>query len=133
MTLAIVDTAGGNSTTMEAVIAAADLCLIPARPSPADIEATALTLRTIRDNDKSFAFVLNQTPVRSYRLATAAAALSDAALELNVMGVLALPFIVLRNDQQDALGAGFPSPYASAGKSAEKSDLWSWVWRKLSL
>ncbi len=132
--LAIVDTAGGDNRTMEAVIAAADLCLIPARPSPADIEATALTLRIIRDNDKPFAFVLNQTPPRSYRLADAAAALSMAAVELNVMGVLALPYIVLRNDQQDALGAGLAvTEYASNGKSAEEiRGLWSWVWRKMT-
>jgi len=134
VTLAIVDTAGGNNPAMDAVIAAADLCLIPARPSPADIEATAPTLRTIRDNDKPFAFVLNQTPVRSYRLAEAAEALSDAAVALDVMGVLALPCIVLRNDQQDALGAGLSvTEYASTGKSAEEiRSLWSWVWRKLS-
>jgi chromosome partitioning protein len=131
--LTIVDTGGGNNTTMEAVIAVADLCLIPARPSPADIEATAQTLRIIRDNDKPFAFVLNQTPVRSYRLANAASALSDTAIDLNVMGLLALPYIVLRNDQQDALGAGLSvTEYASTGKSAEEiRGLWQWVWRKL--
>jgi chromosome partitioning protein len=133
VTLTIVDTGGGNNTTMEAVIAVADLCLIPARPSPADIEATAQTLRIIRDNDKPFAFVLNQTPVRSYRLANAASALSDTAIDLNVMGLLALPYIVLRNDQQDALGAGLSvTEYASTGKSAEEiRGLWQWVWRKL--
>jgi chromosome partitioning protein len=134
VTLTIVDTAGGNNASTAAVIAAADLCLIPARPSPADIEATGPTLRIIRDNDKPFAFVLNQTPVRSYRLANAASALSDAAVALDVMGVLALPSIVLRNDQQDALGAGLSvTEYASDGKSAEEiRGLWQWVWRKLS-
>jgi chromosome partitioning protein len=134
VTLTIVDTGGGNNTTMEAAIAAADLCLIPARPSPADIEATAQTLRIIRDNDKPFAFVLNQTPPRSYRITNAAATLSDTAVELDVMGVLALPTIVLRNDQQDALGAGLSvTEYASTGKSSEEiRGLWQWIWRKLS-
>jgi chromosome partitioning protein len=77
--------------------------------------------------------VLNQTPVRSYRLANAASALSDTAIDLNVMGLLALPYIVLRNDQQDALGAGLSvTEYASTGKSAEEiRGLWQWVWRKL--
>jgi len=134
VTLTILDTGAGNATTMEAAIAAADLCLIPARPSPADIEATAQTLRIIRDNDKPFAFILNQTPPRSYRIATAAATLSDTAVELNVMGVLALPNIVLRNDQQDALGAGLSViEYAGTGKSAEEiRGLWQWVSRKLA-
>lgn len=134
ITLTIVDTGAGNLTTMEAAIATADLCLIPARPSPADIEATATTLRIIRDNDKPFAFVLNQTPPRSYRITDAAAALGDTATALHVMGVLALPTIVLRNDQQDALGAGLSvTEYASTGKSAEEiRSLWQWIARKLS-
>ena len=44
VTLAIVDTAGGISAATTAAIRYADLCLIPARPSVADIEATASTL-----------------------------------------------------------------------------------------
>ena len=44
VTLTIIDTAGGWSDTATAAIGAADLCLIPVRPSPADIEAAAPTL-----------------------------------------------------------------------------------------
>ena len=111
------------------------LCLIPARPSPADIEASAPTLATIRASDKPFAFVLNQTPVRSFRLTNAAASLSDTATALNASGVLALPYIVLRNDQQDALGAGLAvTEYALGGKSADEiSGLWQWVWGRLTV
>jgi chromosome partitioning protein len=48
--------------------------------------------------------------------------------------VLAQPYIVLRNDQQDALGAGLSvTEYALAGKSAEEiRSLWLWVWKKLT-
>ncbi len=134
VTQAIIDTAGGHGESTEAAIRVADLCLIPARPSPADIEATLPTLNAIRRIDKPFAFILNQTPVRSYRIADAATALSDTATSLNVMGVLALPYIALRNDQQDALGAGLAvTEYALAGKSADEiRGLWLWVWRKLT-
>jgi chromosome partitioning protein len=144
VTLTIIDTAGGVSSTTAAAIAAADLCLIPARPSPADIEAAAPTLSAIRQNDKPFAFILNQTPARSYRLDNAAAALGEAAVSLNEtsidkawlneMGVLAQPYIVLRNDQQDALGAGLAvTEYALDGKSAEEiRRLWLWVAKKLT-
>jgi chromosome partitioning protein len=38
--LAIIDTAGTNNALAMSAIASADLCLIPARPSPADTEAT---------------------------------------------------------------------------------------------
>ena len=78
--------------------------------------------------------MLNQTPARGNRIADAATSLSDAATELNVMGVLALPYIALRNDQQDALGAGLSvTEYARSGKSADEiNNLWQWVWRKMS-
>jgi chromosome partitioning protein len=115
-----------------AAIRAADLCLIPARPSPADIEATAPTLGVVRSCDKPFAFVLNQTPYRGERIHHAAATLGDEAA-LDLSGILALPYIVMRNDHQDALGAGRAvCEYAPAGKSAEEiRDLWRWVERKL--
>jgi chromosome partitioning protein len=136
--LTIIDTAGGASPTTERVMRAADLCLIPARPSPADIEAAVPTLRAVRAFGKPFAFVLNQTPVRSRRPDGAAAALGEATvspseMSLVEMGVLARPYIVLRNDQQDALGAGLAvTEYAQGGKSADEiRDLWLWVWKKL--
>src|SRR5206468_11793190 len=88
--------------------------LIPARPSPADMEAALPTLTTIRRFNRRFAFVLNQTPARGYRL-------SEAATSLNSLGVLALPFIVQRNDFQDALGAGLGVPVvAHAGKATKE-------------
>jgi len=48
--------------------------------------------------------------------------------------VLAVPAIVLRNDQQDALGMGLSvTEYAPRGKSAEEiRGLWRWVWAHLS-
>ena len=164
VTLTIIDTAGGiNAATAEA-IRASDLCLIPARPSPADIEAAAPMLNAVRTLDKPFAFILNQTPGRSQRPNIAAAALGEASISrhetpcnetsrdetsrdetscdetscdetwLNDMGMLALPYIVLRNDQQDALGAGLTvTEYALQGKSAEEiRRLWLWVRIKLT-
>jgi chromosome partitioning protein len=59
-TLAIIDTPGTNDMSVAAALRAADLCLIPARPSVADIEATHPTLYMIRKLGKDFAFVLNQ-------------------------------------------------------------------------
>jgi chromosome partitioning protein len=62
------------------------------------------------------------------------ATVSPDALSLSEMGVLALPYIVLRNDQQDALGAGLAvTEYAREGKSAaEIRSLWVWVRKKLA-
>jgi chromosome partitioning protein len=128
ITLAIIDTAGADGVLSTDIIGAADLCLIPARPSPADIEAAAPTIRAIRKLEKPFALVLNQTPARSYRV-------SEAASALNAIGVLALPYIVQRNDHQDALGAGLAvSEFAPEGKAAEEIlGLWQWVLKRLNL
>jgi chromosome partitioning protein len=133
VTLTIIDTAGSVNAMTTAAIRAADLCLIPSRPSPADIEAAVPTLCIIRSSRKPFAFVLNQTPFRGQRVNNAATALGDeSALELS--GVLALPYIVMRNDHQDALGAGLAvTEYAPTSKSAEEiRDLWRWVEKKLT-
>ncbi len=126
-TVAIIDTpATANALSTEA-IGAADLCLIPARPSPADIEAALPTLGTVRRLDKRLAFILNQTPARSNRV-------SEAATALNSAGVLALPYIVQRNDHQDALGAGLGvTEYDSRGQAAEEvRGLWRWVRQSLT-
>lgn len=134
MTVTIIDTAGGWNDASRAAMTAADLCLIPARPSPADIEAAAPTLTAVRECGKPFAFVLNQVPPRSARLKAAAGSLGERAVALKIANVLALPAIVLRNDQQDALGMGCGiTEYAPLEKSAkEVRGLWQWVWRRLS-
>jgi chromosome partitioning protein len=125
-TMAVIDTPGTNNIMSASAIGAVDLCLIPARPSPADIEAALPTLAIVHKLGKPFAFVLNQAPPRGYRLGEAAAALSAA-------GMLALPYIVQRNDHQDALGAGFGvTEFAPNGLAAQEiRGLWQWVWKKL--
>lgn len=65
--LAIIDTAATANRLAMRAIGSADFCLIPARPSPADIEAAIPTLIAIRRLDRRFAFVLNQTPTRGCR------------------------------------------------------------------
>ena len=124
--LTIIDTAATNNATALQAIGNSDLCLIPARPSPADIEAAIPTLLAIRRNNRRFAFVLNQTPARGCRL-------SEAATSLNSLGHLALPYVVQRNDHQDALGAGLGvTEYARGDKAAEEiRQLWHWVFKKL--
>jgi chromosome partitioning protein len=133
ITLVVIDTAGGQSDATTAAIGACDLCLIPARPSVADIEAGASTLSTVRGFGKPFAFVLNQTPIRGQRIDHAASALGERATP-DIADVLAQPFVAMRNDHQDALRAGLAvSEYAPSGKSADEiSRLWQWVAARLA-
>jgi chromosome partitioning protein len=132
VTLTVIDTAGGLNPMTTAAIRSADLCLIPARPSLLDIEATAPTLSNIRAFDRPFAFVLNQTPLRSHRTDAAETLLDDAATALDLSGLVAQPYITLRNEHQDALGRGLAvTEHAPTGRSAEEMRcLWQWVeWR----
>jgi chromosome partitioning protein len=132
ITLTIVDSAGGVSAVTAAAIRCADLCLIPARPSVTDIEASAPTLKAVRAWRKPFAFVLNQTPVRGRRIDNAAHALGGDAVR-DMSEVLARPFIAMRNDHQDAIALGLAvGEYAPAGKSAEEiAQLWRWTEARL--
>ena len=120
-TLAIIDTPGNDSEIVTEAIRLCDLCLIPARPSQADIEATHPTLKAISRFDRGFAFVLNQAPVRGQRPTRAATA-------LNEVGMLAFPYIVLRNDHMDSLAAGLGvTEFAPEGiAAAEIRTLLAW-------
>ncbi|WP_375457932.1 division plane positioning ATPase MipZ [uncultured Enterovirga sp.] len=117
-----IDTPGVDSPGSLAAIRAADLCVVPCRPTPADLRAFKPTLAAIYRLEKKFAFVLNQTPPRSYRV-------RDAADGLAVLGVLPDVNIVMRNDHQDALGMGQGvTEYNPAGMAAaEIRSLWSWI------
>ena len=121
-TLAIIDTPGNDSDVVTEAIRLADLCLIPARPSQADIEAACPTLKAAYKFDRKFAFVLNQAPVRGRRPTLAAAALSE-------VGMLALPYIGMRNDHMDSLatGLGISEFAADSIAAAEVRTLWIWV------
>ena len=127
-TAPIIDRPGTDNDFVTDTIRAANLCLIPARPSQADIEATLPTLKVIRRLDKEFAFILTQTPGRGQRPTRVASALSEA-------GVLALPYIVMRNDHMDSLATGLAvSEFApDSVAAAEIRELWAWSKQKLAV
>ncbi len=117
-----VDTPGIDSPGTNSAIRASDLCLIPCRPTPADLRGVAPTLAAIHRLEKDFAFVLNQTPPKSYRV-------RDTAEGLKVLGMLAEVNIVMRNDHQDAIGSGQGvTEFNPEGAAAdEMRRLWAWI------
>lgn len=117
-----IDTPGVDSPGTLSAIRAADLCIIPCRPTPADLRAFKPTLAAIYRLEKRFAFVLNQTPPRSYRN-------RDAADGLAVLGVLPDVNIVARTDHQDAIGLGQGvTEFNPTGQAAkEVRQLWAWI------
>ena len=120
-----IDTPGVDSPGTLSAIRAADLCIIPCCPTPADLRAFKPTLAAVYRLEKRFAFVLNQTPPRSYRI-------RDAADGLAVLGILPDVNIVARNDHQDAIGMGQGvTEFNPTGQAAgEIRRLWAWVERR---
>lgn len=123
-TLAIFDTAGADGPGLRLLTEAADLCLLPARPTRLDVEATAATFRTVFLAKRKAAFVLNQCAA-AYRSSRA----SDAAKGLTCLGVLAEPMLSARMDYQDAIAAGLGvTEYDADGKAAQEiRALWNWA------
>jgi chromosome partitioning protein len=123
-TLAIFDTPGADSEVVRVVAETADICLLPARPTHLDVEATAGTFRAIYLAKRRAAFVLNQCPPtpRSARA-------NDAAKDLTKLGILAEPLVSSRIDYQDAVAAGLGvTEYAGEGRAAQEiSGLWRWI------
>jgi chromosome partitioning protein len=128
-TLAILDTAGADSVAARFVTETADLCLLPARPTRLDVEATASTFRACHLAKRKAAFVLNQCPP-TYRSSRA----SDAAKDLTRLGFLAEPMVSARIDYQDAIAAGLGvTEYARGGRAAQEIEaFWSWICAQLN-
>ena len=123
-TLAVFDTAGADSAAVRLVTESSDLCLLPARPTRLDVDATAATFRAVFLAKRKAAFVLNQCP-STYRSSRA----SEAAGDLSRLGVLAEPMLSARIDFQDAIAAGLGvTEYARGGKAAQEVEaLWRWI------
>jgi chromosome partitioning protein len=122
----LLDTPGRDEPAVAAAIRAADFCVVPCRPAPADMKATPATAATIRRLDKPAAFVLTQTPPRGFRIREAQAGLA-------VLGTVAPVGVVSRNAFQDAHGRGQGiTEYEPEGKAAQEiRELWSWLARKV--
>jgi chromosome partitioning protein len=123
-TLVVFDTAGAHTGAVRLVAENADLCLLPARPTLLDLEATADTFHAVTAAKCKAAFVLNQCPPipRSSRA-------SEAAKDLTRLGVLAEPMVAARIDYQDAIAAGLGvTEHARDGRAAQEiAGLWNWV------
>lgn len=122
----LLDTPGRDEPAVAAAIRAADFCVVPCRPTPADMKATPTTVATIRRLGKPLAFVLTQTPPRGFRI-------REAQSGLGVLGPVAPVPVVMRNAFQDAHGSGLGiTEFEPDGKAAEEiGELWRWLARKM--
>ncbi|TXN27892.1 ParA family protein [Methylobacterium sp. WL30] len=125
--LVIIDTPGADVPGVPAAIQLADLCLIPARPSVADIEASAPTVSAIHRLGKLFSYVLNQCPPgRSIRT-------TDAFRVLQLTGAVASTSLALRADHMDALatGQGVTERDPNSKAAGEIRELLAWTLNRM--
>jgi len=123
-TITIFDTPAADSVAARFVTEAADLCLLPTRPTCLDVDATAATFRAVFLAKRKAAFVLNQCPP-TYRSSRT----SEAAKGLTRLGVLAEPMLYARMDFQGAVAAGLGvTEYARTSRAAQEvGALWTWI------
>ncbi|MGO9419395.1 ParA family protein [Roseiarcus sp.] len=120
--LAIVDTPGVDSPATVGAMRAAELCLVPCRPTATDLRGCMPTVQTLIRLEKPFAFVLSQCPPRSGRV-------EETRAGLSALGLIAEP----RADHQDAMAAGLGvTEFNETGAAAaEIRRLWQWIAAKL--
>lgn len=118
--LLVIDTPPAAPDWLSSVMAAADLVLIPVRPSPHDLRAVGATLRAAREARSDFAFLLSQTP--------RARVTDEAARTLAQYGKLAPVNSALRVIYAETAATGQGVTEASDPKAAEEArDLWTYV------
>jgi chromosome partitioning protein len=124
--IVIIDTPGFNVPIVHDVIRHSDLCLVPTRPSTADIEAMASVLLAIKAERRDFAFVVNQ--------ASSVARSMEASAGLKALGDVCPIMIGARVALQDAIDTGWGiSEFQQRGKaSREFAALWDWVKNRLN-
>jgi len=128
-TLVILDTPGAEGAATDAAIKAADLSVIPSRPSMFDLWGSAHTRARLRENGSDFVFLLNQCPPaqQSARIAEGVQALED-------MGGLLSPLIQARVDYQEAArhGWGVTEINPNGPAAEEIRTLWMSLKRRLN-
>lgn len=124
--LVIVDTPPAITGSIQKVITAADLIIVPTRPSPHDLRAVGATVQLVEKAGKRMIFVVNSATVRA-RLT------GEAAIALSQHGTVAPSIIHHRVDFATAMIDGRTvGELDSASTSArEISDLWQYVMTQL--
>ncbi len=122
-TLVVIDTPGKDSPMTHNAMNAADLCIVPLRPTRIDGLGVKPTAEALIRGKKHFAFMLTQCPPAHGTRA------AEMAAGLQTLGILAEPLVASRADYQDAYAAGQGvTEYAPHGKAAaEMRKLWEWV------
>ncbi|KMO19667.1 ParA family protein [Methylobacterium indicum] len=127
-TLVIIDTPGIDSHATRGAMREADLCLIPVRPSEADVKATMPTVRALEGMGRPYALVINQAPTNKQARVTAA-----VSVRLSTQGMVLPVPIASRIDHQYAyaLGQGVHEYDPNGKAAAEIAEVWAWCRKRM--
>jgi chromosome partitioning protein len=128
MTLALIDTPGSEGPAATAAMTAAQLCVIPSRPTAFDLWASANTRKTLKDVKGEYVFVLNQCPP-----AQQSARVEEGIAALEAMGGLLSPLVQARVDYQEAArrGWGVTEVNPQGAAAGEMRGLWASLKKRL--
>jgi chromosome partitioning protein len=121
-----IDTPGKEDPSTIAAIKMADLCIVPCRPTPGDMETMPTTCNTIKRLNKPAIFVLNQSPARGTRAI-------EAHKGLSMLAPVSPVKIGHRVDFHDAqaLGEGVTEHLPKDKAASEIRKLWKWIVSRL--
>jgi chromosome partitioning protein len=112
----IIDTPGRDELTVNAAISGSDYVIIPCRPTVIDIQATLPTLQVVQRLQKSFCFLITQSPPRNQ-----ASRSTEAERYLSSLGPVLPIRVIQRNAYQDAFASGLGVvEYEPTGKAADE-------------
>jgi chromosome partitioning protein len=120
--LAIIDTPPAVTSLIRSVLDAADLVVIPTRPSPHDLRAVGSTVELVEQAGKRMVFVVNGAAPR-------AKITGEAAIALSQHGTVAPVTLYQRTDFASAMIDGRTAQEIDpSGRSAQEvAELWKYV------
>jgi chromosome partitioning protein len=125
--VAIIDTPPAITEAIRAVLATANLVVIPVRPSPHDLRAVGSTVELVRETGKSFVFAMTQAKPNARLTVTGVAALS-------AHGVVAPAIIHDRVDYAGSMidGRTVQETDPKGRSAAEMTELWNFVQERIA-
>lgn len=124
--LVVIDTPPAITGNISAVVALADLVLIPTRPSPHDLRAVGATADLVEKSGRPMVFVINGATPR-------ARITGDAAVALSQHGTVAPVTLHQRVDFASSMIDGRTAREISPGcnSAREVAELWTYVSKRL--
>ena len=122
--LCIIDTPGDAGENARAGIRAADLVVIPSKPTSPDLTAIGRTISMVEENKKNFAFIVTQGAIRTKATLQAVSVLSQ-------FGAVAPAPISNRVSYANAMGTGGSACESDKLAEEEIRQLWNFIEEKL--